>query len=107
VSPRQPYEDALSIAQAERSHARLQWINSLATALILFLAVVFPQRRHVIRKAGKRFRARITATNIGYVTTLSNADLALINRVSAMLLNEQLSRELGDDAIRKLLERNG
>jgi hypothetical protein len=107
MSPRQPWEDALSIAQAERSHARLQWIDSLASALILFLAVIMPHRRHVIRKAGKRLRVRITATNIGYVNTLNNADLALINRVSAMLLNEQLSRELGDEAIKKLLERNG
>lgn len=107
MSPRQPWEDALSIAQAERSHARLEWMDRLASALILFLVVVLPWRRHVIRKAGVRFRERIRQTNAAYVGTLNNADLALINRISAMLLNEQLNRELGDEAIKKLLERNG
>lgn len=96
MSPRQPWEDALSMAQHDRTQARLAWIDHLVNSLI----AVWPDKAPDL----ELMRIDLRDANDAYVETLNKADLALINRVSAMLLNEQLSREVGDEAIRKQLE---
>lgn len=89
-------EDALSVAQTRRTEARLSWIDTLFAELI----TVFPDKRDQLVAAQRACQE----ANAAYVETLNLADAALINRISAMLLNEQIDREAGDAQLRRRLE---
>ena len=99
MSPRQPIDDTLGQAQTARSEARHAWIDLLVDQLI----VVFPDRGMMLEVV----RVELKRGSEEYAEKLNNADLALINRVTVMLMNEQLAREAGDDQIRKSLEQLG
>ena len=77
--------DALGEAQTRRTQGRLAWIDALVDSLI----AVFPEKRSEL----ETMRIDLHTENAAYVELLNAADLALINRVSAMLLNAQLDRE--------------
>jgi len=91
-------ESALSVAQTRRTEARLAWIDTLFTELI----GVFPDKRDQLVAAQRACQEANTA----YVETLTLADAALLNRITAMLLNEQIDRADGDDKLRRKLEEN-
>lgn len=89
-------ENALSVAQTRRTEARLAWIDLLFTELI----GVFPDKRDQLVAAQRACQE----ANAAYVETLNFADAALLNRITAMLLNEQIDREAGDATLRRRLE---
>lgn len=100
MSPaRQPIDDTLGQAQTARTEARSSWIDLLVDQL----KVVFPERGIHLEVV----RIALKVGSAAYAETLNTADLALINRVTVMLLNEQLAREAADDQIRTQLEQLG
>ena len=93
---RQPIDDSLGQAQTARTDARHAWIDLLVDQLI----TVFPERADLLEVV----RVELKRGSEEYAEKLNNADLALINRVTVMLLNEQLAREAGDDELRALIQ---
>ena len=89
-------DNSLSVAQAARTNARLAWIDVLIDSLI----AVFPERKAEL----ELMRIDLHASNVVYTEALNTADRVLIDRLSAMFLNEQLRRETADEALRALLD---
>ena len=92
-------DSGLSVAQSARTNARLDWMDLFLDSLI----AVFPEKAAEL----ELMRIDLHTANTIYTDVLNAADLALVNRLSAMFLNEQLRREEGDEALRKALERLG
>lgn len=89
-------DNSLSVAQTARTKARLAWIDMLMDSLV----AVFPERKAEL----ELMRIDLHASNTIYTDVLNAADLALVNRLSAMFLNEQLRREAGDEALRQAIQ---
>lgn len=85
---RHAIDDALSIAHAARRMAREGWAEALIAAMA-DLGQTDAQAQQV--------RALLEAANTAYANAMDAVDHQLIDRVSAIILNEQVERaELAD-----------
>lgn len=92
-------ENDLSRSQTARTESRRRFINLLLDCFADVAA-------HGVG-ALPQWRERLTGANVEYTDVLNSADSALLSRVTAILLNEQIDRAIAIDALKALIEQHG
>lgn len=93
---RRSIDNDLSRAQAARAEMRADWmdgvIEAIMTIALWLIGHLAPQLDSQTAQLRAQMQARLSPLNAAYVASLDAADERLIDRVTAILMNEQIVR---------------
>lgn len=91
-------ENALSEAQTVRTHERQRWAD-----LIVDMVADLVSNGATVERV-KEWKTLFAEENRAYTRVLSSTDLALVNRVTEIVSNEQRARVEGDDKLQQQMD---